>query len=1081
MKTFTRFFVLLFAFAIIGSTNTYAGSGWTPPTGDGGSPLLELWVYGVTLPSGSPEVGDEIAVFDGGTLVGHLTLTAIPSTATWLDCQIICYSKTSGGGDLYTPDNPFMIKYFDASAATTYNAWTWGDGNHIDFHDVWYAPTSDEAGATTEGAYFPSSGSSSYGYIDLTVTADPIPMEANVNITVLEDDGLTDVEGATITAGGYSATDNTGGDYDLPLYAGSSGDTDDYVYTVTVSKTGYTTETFSVTVTASAADPSVTVYLDGKGNITGVVKAYDLNTTSYELAQGALVSTTVDGITYSDYTDASGVYTINDIPDGDWDFVYSYEPDYVSQSFTRTIDYDGSTTTVGTSVDLDLKTGTLSGKIYNATTGLLITGGTGVKVSFMDGVTEKHTTTTTTGSYSLSYYGGTYDILVEDLDGNMDDYTFSDYVVYPDHSASMNFNLLPTGTTANYDPITGPSDKDWIIYIEMAKFGPNFLLPWDELVIFDTDEAGIGGEPGRRVGTLRFQAPGVYQNSSLNVLTAYSQLASGNEGFVTGHNIEFWAYDIDLDEEYGEPVNWFFNPNVGTYSDTVFPDSTAGHTSYLNIYWETPDITLSGTVSDNLGTVDDVLVEVLNFYTQDVITSTTTTGGGQYSFELSPSTYDVRFSKSGYTSIYQDDYEVLVPTELDVTLSASESITVDYVYGSSGFYFIGRAIEKASPTMLTLLDNNGLIDGNFDDDFSDDFTSSYVANDDEDTLYHDGSNWEPDFSGSDYQWDLDEGYQLYLEAVYDFDMSGYLVKPENNPITFPSAGEYYIPYFPFSASSGDWDDAIDAFAGIFWQLDWVMDSDGNKLDNVDNVWVDNIGQLDPSEGYRIKLNDAATLTYPASKKKSSRNTLLLEPEHFIYSGGNAAGWTYTIYINTDDFEVGDEIAAYSNGTMVGSMVIESSDNPWQNNLNTFNIAVNGGYEINSPIVLEAWDKSTGDRYDVIYEMVQINEGAYIGRNYPAGLDHYSYAEVTRGTVRVDKNHVDNNVRVYPNPTSTMLNIESVSNIKEVHLYNLYGALVDVVSVNAAQQTLDVSNYTAGTYMIQLHTETGVITKRVIIK
>jgi phospholipid N-methyltransferase len=46
---------------------------------------------------------------------------------------------------------------------------------------------------------------------------------------------------------------------------------------------------------------------------------------------------------------------------------------------------------------------------------------------------------------------------------------------------------------------------------------------------------------------------------------------------------------------------------------------------------------------------------------------------------------------------------------------------------------------------------------------------------------------------------------------------------------------------------------------------------------------------------------------------------------------------------------------------------------------------------------------------------------------------------------------------------------------------MYGALVATTTVNAKRQQMDVSNMVTGTYLIQLRTDTGVITKRVIIK
>jgi type IX secretion system substrate protein len=1078
MNKSTMFIALLFAFTTIFSLNTSAAY-YTDPDGDGGQPLLELWIYGITLPAGTPEVGDEVAIYDGGTLVGTMTLTVVPSTANWVSSQMIAYGFNNSGSALYTPGNPFFIKYYDVSATTEYVAYGWGDGEAIDFHNSWFAPTSEDAGATTTGAFFPPSGASSYCYVELTCVAGSIPTNATVTVTIWEDDGITPVIGATVSAGGYTATDNTDGTYTLDLYSGGATDTDDYDYTVTVSKSGFGTETFDKTLTAVGGPYTQTVYLDGKGNLTGTVKAYSINTSSMVIVENATVSATIYGTVYSDNTDGSGVYLISDIPDGTWGFTYSY-PDHVSQTINRVIDYDGSTNTVAGSADLDLETGTISGEIFDATTVSLInTQNVDVKLYSSDGLTLLNTESNTDGTYNFSYYGGVYDIVVSST--GYDDVTIDDYILYQDYTETINFNLLPTGTAANYTAITGSTDDLWSIYIEMAKFGPSHLLPWDELVIFDTDETGIGSEPGRRVGTLRLTKEAVYQNSATNILKAYGEFTGGSPGFTQGHNIEIWAYDISHDEVYETPLEWWFNPGVGTYSGTTFPDPSGSHVSYLNIYWDTPTLTLNGTVSDNLGTVDGVTVEVLNVYTQNVLYTTTTSGGGLYSFDVSASTYDIRFTKSGYTTILSED--VLVQSAItthNVTFASRISTTIEYDFAASGYYFIGRAIEKgpAADEMLTLLDNYAAPSVA---SFSTTLTSSWVENDGSTRLAHDGSNWEPvNTTPGSFDWELLEGYQLYLEGAYSFEMSEYMVIPGNNPITFPSAGIYYIPYFPYSASSGDWDDALTAFSGILSDLDWVMDSDGNRLHDDNGGWTDNIGTLSPAQGYKIKMNAGATLTYPESKKSAKREMKSLDPVHFIFTGGNAADWTYTIHINTEDFEIGDEIAAYSNGIMVGAMVIDS-DNAWENDLNTFYKAVNGGYAINSSIEFVAWDASNGNEYSVAFEMVEINEAAFIGRVYPAGLDHFSYTNVYRGTVEIDENHLDKNIKLYPNPTNRTLNIESVSNINTMSLYNIYGALVLTTSVNSNNHQIDVSNLTAGTYVMQLHTINGVVTKRIIIK
>ena len=1101
MKTFTKIFALLFAFTIIGSMNLNAQH-YPDPDGDGGAPLLELWVYGLSIDDAgtpiTPAIGDEIAIYYGGTLVGAMELTVIPSVENWTSSHLIGYSKNNSGTALYAPEGAFLLEYWDvdgnAGAGKAYYAYTWGDGNDIDFHNTWWASTSESTSAMTTGAFFPPTNASSFCYVDLSFNETSWPLAADIHVTVLLQDGVTPVVGATVTAGGYNGVySGAGGIYDIAVFAGAATDTDIYEYTVNVSDGGaHTPESFNIPVQGTNAGGTGflhEVFLDAENDLSGIVSKKVLHSNgsvTTEIAENALVKTTIFGVVYEDYTDATGAYTLADVPDGIWDVVYSYVG-YVTDTVTLTINKDGVITPINhEDVTLEILKGTIEGNIFDATTISMITGADDeITVAVYNEGAIVASTTTQNGSYSLQYYGGTYDsIYVSSANGGGDPDYFpysngEEYTFYPDYTQEISFNLLPTTYTTHFaaNAITGDPNSLWSIHIEMAKFGSNFLLPYDEIAIYD-----VTADPEVLVGFLRLPEVGTYLNSGSNVLKAFATPTTGT-GFVVGNSFEFRAYDISHDLEYAEPLNWFFNAGVGTYAGDVFPDPTTNPISYLNIYWDAVSGGLGGNVSDGAA-VEGVLVELLNVFTQEVIDFTQTDASGDYIFNpLDAGTYYVRFTKAGYTTQLIKDVIVTQGElfDLDVVFAARASKWAEYTFTGIDWHFFGRCLEEIATNeddMITLMDMNGAEVGvGFDGSavFSTDNTTSWVKKYPSEVgfLEYSGGWTTP------YDWTLNQGYQVYLNnaAGYEFKFEGYVVEPEVNPIVIES-GISYIPYFPYDFDNPD--DAIDAFASIFDKLLWVMDEDGNRLHHDGGGWIDNIGTLSPTAGYKIMMSEKDTLYYPAAKKKSVTNRILLDPVHFVYNGGNAADWTYTIHIDTDEFEIGDEIAAYSNGVMVGSMVIDSED-AWENDLNMFFNAIDGGYEINSPIELMAWDASNGDEYNVEFEMVAVNEGCYVGVNYPAGLAMFSYANIYRGTVAVDENQIDNNVKVYPNPTSGTLNIESVSNIKELHVYSIYGSLVSVVKVNSKQQSVDVSNYATGTYMVQLHTDTGVITKRVIIK
>ncbi len=1087
MKTFTKFFTLVCAFTLLISFSSYAQH-YPNPNGSSGHPLIEIWIYGIGG-SVTPAIGDSVAVFDGGKCVGTMELTKVPSLDNVWDCKLIAYSKKTNGDDLYQPGNPMLIKFWDVSANTEYYAYTWGDGNQIDFHNTWYAPTSDDATtATTYGAFFPAEGAYSYCYVDLDFgTASPT-FDVDITISV-EDVAGAPISGATVTAGGSLAVEGAAGDYADTLYAGSADDV--YYYTYEISKTGYTTETLDVEVKNSGSPYAKTVILDGEGNISGIVKLYRIEQGDYDsLAHGATVSTTISGTTYSGGTNTSGVFLIEDIPDGTWDFIVTY-PNFINDTlFNQVIPKDGTTLDIsGTPVQLDPKQGTIYGEIMQATSLRKIVGDT-IRVSLYKGGVLKASDTTWNGEYSLSYYGDTYDsIFVQDITTvppgtkKYQDHTQLDYTIYPGQSVELNFNLLPIGYTPNYPTITGNPNTIWSIHIEAAKFGYNYLIPFDELVIFNIDSAGspnvIGSEPGIRVGTLQLQKSAEWQNSGSNVLKAYGQLNSGKVNWAAGDSCQIWAYDISHDAVYERPLLWYVNGGVGNHSSYLFPDPAAGAITYYSLTWETVPGQLAGNV-DSAGTatkVEGVHVQVWNVFSGVVVGEDTTDANGDYQIEpLDQGTYDVTFSHMNYESIEREDVEIFQEqiTHLDTSLVARNEVTIDYDFNAQGYYFISRCVEQPGDTMIQLLDTNG-VPGLF----SAIRTSSWVANDkfvgaaSTDTLKFDVS-WIPD----PYLWDSLEGYQLYLEDVYEFDMTGYLLKPEEHPISFASAGFYYVPYFPYDNTSTD--DALTALGTILDNLDWAMDSDGNRLHKDNGSWVDNIGTLDPSEGLKLKMLGADILTYPASAKKSGfYKSTMLDPVHFVYSGGNAADWTFAMYIETEDFDIGDEIAAYSNGVMVGSMVIDSED-PWYNNLNTFYKAVNGGYGVNTPIEFIAWDMSENQEYNVTHEMIDINDQCYYGENYPGGLDMFSYVEITRGTVKIDENERNiPEVALYPNPVTGLLNIQSENTIENIRIYSVYGSLVSNTSIQGTNTQIDISDFSNGMYFIQVQTTNGFVTKQII--
>lgn len=74
----------------------------------------------------------------------------------------------------------------------------------------------------------------------------------------------------------------------------------------------------------------------------------------------------------------------------------------------------------------------------------------------------------------------------------------------------------------------------------------------------------------------------------------------------------------------------------------------------------------------------------------------------------------------------------------------------------------------------------------------------------------------------------------------------------------------------------------------------------------------------------------------------------------------------------------------------------------------------------------------------------------------------------------------NAVRVYPNPANSHLIVKSDVNIFRTELVNMLGNTVMAADTNVLSLTLDVSAVRQGLYFLRLHTENGIITRKINI-
>lgn len=74
---------------------------------------------------------------------------------------------------------------------------------------------------------------------------------------------------------------------------------------------------------------------------------------------------------------------------------------------------------------------------------------------------------------------------------------------------------------------------------------------------------------------------------------------------------------------------------------------------------------------------------------------------------------------------------------------------------------------------------------------------------------------------------------------------------------------------------------------------------------------------------------------------------------------------------------------------------------------------------------------------------------------------------------------DAKIRIYPNPAHNMLYVESSTQPVSIHIYNHTGQLIKVLEHPSLKESLNISGFPAGLYILKIKTTQGIITKKIV--
>jgi hypothetical protein len=118
---------------------------------------------------------------------------------------------------------------------------------------------------------------------------------------------------------------------------------------------------------------------------------------------------------------------------------------------------------------------------------------------------------------------------------------------------------------------------------------------------------------------------------------------------------------------------------------------------------------------------------------------------------------------------------------------------------------------------------------------------------------------------------------------------------------------------------------------------------------------------------------------------------------------------------------------------------------------------------------------------VLYDFKNDNKMDMIVGNTRGGLNFYTMGV---GYIGINETLPEIDFGLFPNPTSSVINIQLDNNIyrnNSMRIYNLLGELLETKRISTSRTVLDVSNYPKGVYLININSEQGNKTKRFIVQ
>lgn len=319
-------------------------------------------------------------------------------------------------------------------------------------------------------------------------------------------------------------------------------------------------------------------------------------------------------------------------------------------------------------------------------------------------------------------------------------------------------------------------------------------------------------------------------------------------------------------------------------------------------------------------------------------------------------------------------------------------------------------------------------------------------------------------------WQGDEGYQIKTYKDTVIQLVGQKTSPTYNQLALPQ-GWSLIAYLRDSAL------AINPALGasVLNNLYVLKGQDGKVF--VPSFGIDQIGNMEPGQGYWIRMIASDTLLYPARNGLYATNPVPeLQLQHFPSIAQTSANATLVFPLDMweDVLKPGDEIGAFSHeGILVGTSVFNGTSMAmaiWEDDPATPN---RDGLITGEGFILKRWNYNTAEEFVLPFQSQEADQN--YGTNEILVLAPTLLAEI------------QNRITWFPNPAEGRVHIDfsfsSEQNIL-VELFDSNGRLIlekkKKVNEGPQRMSMDVSTLARGVYTWRVRSEEQVKAGKLIL-